>query len=70
MRLYEDVMTGERPSTSAREPRLPLRFWKCVESEEEQAEPVSPMASLERQRPLSLPRKISSGLEVFQASAC
>src|SRR5580704_5438669 len=63
-------MTGDRLSTSAREPRPPFRFWKCVESEEEQAEPVSPMASVERHRPLSFPRKTSSGFPVFQASAC
>ena len=61
---------GERLSTSASEPRLPFRFWKCVASEAEQAEPVSPIASVERHRPLSLPTKISSGLAAFQASAC
>src|SRR5271165_5140570 len=68
--LKGDVTTGDRLTTSASEPRLPFRFWKWLESVAEHAAPVSPMASVERQSPLSLPMKISSGLAAFQASAC
>ena len=68
--LYGESVTGDRLTTSASDPRLPFRFWKCVASVAAQADPVSPIASIERQSPLSLPRKISSGFAAFQASAC
>src|SRR5208283_5548851 len=67
---YGESKTGGRLSTSASDPRPLFRFWKCVASEAEHTGPLSPMASVERHRPLSLPRKISSGFAAFHATTC
>src|ERR1700722_8912188 len=68
--VYWLVPDVDRLTISASDPSPPLRFSKWLASDALQTGPLSSMASVERQMPLSLPRKISSGLAALGAMAC